>query len=105
MTEQQVFDELNSWKKQNLCYLIVRLMRNNIVDIIDINECYVRTLEDKLAEKDKIIHEADNCIFESVFTDSLGKPADNAALMRKLEWLDKVGTHNMDGIYKHLKEE
>lgn len=53
--------------------------------------------------EDEIIHQADSCIFESVFTDSLGKPADDKALQRKLEWLDKVGTHNMEGIFKYLK--
>jgi hypothetical protein len=47
---------------------------------------------------------ADICIFESVFTDSLGKPADDRALLRKLEWMDKVGMHNMKGIMEYLKD-
>ena len=73
------------------------------IDISDIAICHTKSLKNKLAMKDEIIHQADNCIFESVFTDSLGKPADYNAMRRKLEWLDKVGTHNMEGIFKHLK--
>ena len=78
-------------------------MEDNIVDITDINLCHTRALESKLAAKDDVIKQADICIFESVFTDSLGKPADNAALLRKLDWLDKVGQHNMKGIMEYLK--
>lgn len=60
--------------------------------------------EEKILNDNELINEADNCIFNSVFTDSLGKPSDNEAIQKKLEWLDKVGTHNMEGIFKYLKE-
>jgi hypothetical protein len=105
MTENELKQELSSMKKCDLLHLIEELMEDNIVNITDINLCHTRALESKLFAKDEIIKQADICIFESVFTDSLGKPADNAALLRKLEWLDKIGTHNMEGIYKHLKGE
>ena len=96
-------DTLKSLDKKTLCYLISDMMFFEKIDITDINTIYTERLKEKIAEKDKIIYEADNCIFESVFTDSLGKPADDKALQRKLEWLDKVGTHNMEGIFNYLK--
>ena len=103
MTEQELKQELSSMKKNDLLYLIESLMEDGVIDITDINLCHTRALESKLAAKDKIIHDADICIFESVFTDSLGKPADDSALLRKLEWMDKVGMHNMKGIMEYLK--
>lgn len=96
---RKVFD----MKKEDLLYLIENLMIEGKLDISDITLCYTKFLENKLAMKDEIIHQADNCIFESVFTDSLGKPVDAVAIQRKLEWLEKIGTHNMDGIFKYLK--
>lgn len=104
MTEQELKQELSSMKKNDLLHLIESLMEDSVIDITDINLCHTRALESKLAAKDKIIHDADICIFESVFTDSLGKPADDRALLRKLEWMDKVGMHNMKGIMEYLKE-
>ena len=104
MTEYELKEELSSMKKNDLLHLIESLMEDGVIDITDINLCHTRALESKLAAKDKIIHDADICIFESVFTDSLGKPADDRALLRKLEWMDKVGMHNMKGIMEYLKE-
>lgn len=104
MTEYELKEELSSMKKNDLLYLIEGLMADGVIDITDINLCHTRALESKLAAKDKIIHDADICIFESVFTDSLGKPADDRALLRKLEWMDKVGMHNMKGIMEYLKD-
>lgn len=104
MTGNELKQELSSMKKCDLLHIIEELMEENIVDITDINLCHTRALESKLAVKDKIIHDADICIFESVFTDSLGKPADDRALLRKLEWMDKVGMHNMNGILEYLKD-
>lgn len=104
MTEQELKQELSSMKKNDLLHLIEGLMEDSVIDITDINLCHTRALESKLAAKDKIIHDADICIFESVFTDSLGKPADDRALLRKLEWMNKVGMHNMKGIMEYLKE-
>ena len=104
MTEYELKEELSSMKKHDLLYLIESLMSDGVIDITDINLCHTRALEGKLAAKDDVIKQADICIFESVFTDSLGKPADNAALMRKLDWLDKAGQHNMKGILEYLKD-
>lgn len=104
MDYKEKYKEIFDMKKSDLLYLIENLMLEEKIDMSDIAVCHTKFLENKLSEKDEIIHQADNCIFESVFTDSLGKPADDAAMQRKLEWLDKVGTHNMDGIFKYLKD-
>ena len=105
MDYKEKYREIFDMKKEDLLYLIENLMIECKLDISDITICHTKFLENKLAMKDEIIHQADNCIFESVFTDSLGKPADDKALQRKLEWLDKVGTHNMEGIFKYLRNE
>lgn len=105
MTKDELKQELCSIKKDELLDLIESLMEDGAVDITDINLCHTRALERKLAEKQEFINEADNCIFESVFTDSIGKPADNAAILRKLKWLEKTGLHNMEGILKYLHRE
>lgn len=102
MNYKEKYKEVYNMEKVDLLYLIENLMLDNKIDITDITICHTKALKKKIAEKDEIIHNADSCIYESVFTDSLGKPADNDAVMRKLEWLDKVGTHNMDGIYRYL---
>ncbi len=99
------YKEVFNMNKADLLYLIENLMVEGKLDISDIAISHTKALERKLAAKDEIINQADNCIFESVFTDSLGKPADDKAMQRKLEWLDKVGTHNMDGIFKYLRNE
>ena len=103
MDYEKKYKEIFDMRKDDLLYLIENLMVNGKLSITDIAICHTKALERKIATKDEIIHQADNCIFESVFTDSLGKPADDAAMQRKLEWLDKVGTHNMEGIFKYLK--
>lgn len=104
MTEYELKEELSSMKKHDLLHMIECLMSDGVIDITDINLCHTRALESKLAAKDDVIKQADICIFESVFTDSLGKPADDRALLRKLEWMDKVGMHNMKGIMEYLKD-
>lgn len=105
MDYKEKYSEIFNMNKDDLLYLIEELMKDGKIGIADIAICHTKALESKLAEKDEIIHNADNCIFESVFTDSLGKPADDKAMQRKLEWLDKIGTHNMEGIFKYLKNE
>lgn len=103
MDYKEKYKEIFDMKKEDLLYLIENLMMEGKIDITDITVCHTRALESKLSAKDNIIFEADKCIFESVFTDSLGKPANDSAMQRKLEWLDEVGMHNMDGIFKYLK--
>lgn len=105
MDYKEKYKEIFNMRKDDLLYLIENLMLEGKLTISDIAISHTKDLERKLAAKDEIIHQADNCIFESVFTDSLGRPADDKALQRKLEWLDKVGMHNMEGIFKYLRNE
>lgn len=103
MDYKEKYKDIFGMRKDDLLYLIEELMQEGIVDISDIAICHTKALERRLLEKDEIINQADNCIFESVFTDSIGKPASDDALTRKLEWLKKMGTHNMDGIFNHFE--
>lgn len=104
MDYKEKYKDIFGMRKEDLLYLIENLMQEGVIDISDIAKCHTKALEHLLAEKDETIHQADNCIFESVFTDSIGKPASDDALARKLEWLDKIGTHNMDGIFSYLRK-
>ena len=105
MEYQDILTELLTWKKESLCNLVEVLMEKGKIDITDINLCHIRALESQISEKDKIIFDADNLIFNSIFTDSLGKPADSNAMMDKLRWLDDRGMHNMDGIMEYLRKD
>ena len=104
MNYKEKYKEIFDMKKEDLLYLIENLMAEKRLDITDITICHTRALESKLAAMNKMIFEADKCIFESVFTDSIGKPADNAAMIRKLEWMEKNGMHNMEGLFEYLKK-
>ena len=67
MDHREVTNELLTWKKEDLCFLIETLMKQKKVDITDINLCHIRALESQISEKDKIIFDADNLIFNSIF--------------------------------------
>ena len=92
MGYKEKYKEIFDMKKEDLLYLIENLMIEGKLDISDITLCHTKFLENKLAMKDEIIHQADNYIFESVFTDSLGKPADNAAMQGLLSNQSKTGS-------------
>ena len=102
MNINEVEEELLSWKKEDICLLIVRLMDKRKLDITDINLCHTRALESHLAEKDRIIIDADTLLFESLFNDSIGKTADAKQIMKKVKWMEERGTHNIDGIMEFL---
>ena len=102
MNINEVEEELLSWKKDDICHLIVGLMDKGKLDITDINLCHTRSLETRLAEKDRIIFDADTLLFESLFNDSIGKTADAKQMMKKVKWMEERGTHNMDGIMEFL---
>lgn len=104
MEYSEVVNELLSWNKDSLCNAIEVLMEKGKLDITDINLCHTRALESRLAEKEDIIHEADNCIFESIFCDITNRREDAGMIMRKLTLMEKLGTHNMDGIKESYKE-
>lgn len=102
MNINEVEEELLSWKKEDICDLIVKMMNKGKLDITDINLCHTRALESRLAEKDRIIFDADTLLFESLFNDSIGKTADAKQIMKKMKWMEERGTHNMDGIMEFL---
>lgn len=104
MNRNEIKQALSSMSKNRLLGIIEELMADGIIDITDINLCHTRTLEAKLSAKDKVIDEADTCIFRSVFTDSLGKPGNEDEMAAKLAWLDRAGKHNMDGILSYINE-
>jgi hypothetical protein len=102
MNINEVEEELLFWKKEDICNLIVNLMDNGKLDITDINLCYSRSLEARIAEKDRVIFDADTLLFESLFNDSIGKTSDAKQMMKKVKWMEERGTHNMDGIMEFL---
>ena len=92
MNINEVEEELLSWKKEDICDLIVNLMDKGKLDITDINLCHTRALESRLAEKDRVIFDADTLLFESLFNDSIGKTADAKQMMKKVKWMEERGT-------------
>lgn len=102
MKINEVEKELLSWKKDDICDLIVRLMDKRKLDITDINMCHTRSMEARLAEKDRVIFDADTLLFESIFNDSIGKTADAKQMMKKVKWMKERGTHNMDEIMEFI---
>lgn len=102
MNINEVEEELLSWKKDDICHLIIGLIDNRKIDITDINLCHIRALESRLAEKDRVIFDADTLLFESLFNDSIGKTADAKQMMKKVKWMEERGTHNIDGIMEFL---
>ena len=104
MTKNEIVNELLLHSKSDLCEIITRLMDDGAIDITDINASHIRHLNNILKEKESIIEAADECIYESVFTDSIGKPADNAGVIKKIRWMERVGGHNIDGIMKYFKD-
>ena len=85
MNINEVEEELLSWKKEDICDLIVNLMDKGKLDITD-----------------RVIFDADTLLFESLFNDSIGKTADAKQMMKKVKWMEERGTHNMDGIMEFL---
>lgn len=104
MTRQEIEEILTKEGKTFACDVIVRLMDRGVLDITDINTCYTRHLQGTISELKETINQADNCIFESLFTDSIGKPSDNGQIMRKIKWIEKVGLHNVEGIMDYFKK-
>lgn len=104
MTKEELIQELSQQSKSNICDIICKLMDNNIIDITDINTSYIQHIGNILAEKENIINSADECIYESLFYDSIGKPSDTNNTIKKLKWIEKLGNHNLDGILKLFKK-
>lgn len=72
MTREEITQILQDKDKTFICDVIIRLIESGNIDITDFNTCYINTLQKRLNKKDRIIKEADNCIFNSLFYDSIG---------------------------------
>lgn len=86
--------------KKTLCHLISDLMLSDKIDITDINYIYTERLKEKIAEKDRIIHEADNCIFDSLAYDHMNKVDSSNVILEKVRWSYKYGDTNKEVLCK-----
>ena len=93
-------ETLKGLDKKTLCYLISDMMFCDKIDITDINQIYTESLKGKIAEKDKIIHEADNCIFNSLFYDHMNKVDSSNVILEKVRWRYKYANTNKDELCK-----
>jgi hypothetical protein len=93
-------DTLKCLDKKTLCYLIADMMFLDKIDITDINYIYTERLKEKIAEKDRIIHEADNCIFDSLAYDQMGKLDSTNVIMEKVRWRYKYADTNKEALCK-----
>ena len=91
-------DTLKSLDKKTLCYLISDMMLFDKIDITDINQIYTERLKEKIAEKDRIIKEADNCIFNSLAYDHMKKPCRRNVVIEKVRWRYKYADTNKEAL-------
>lgn len=103
MNKIELVNELKKISKESICDVLCSLMDDEIIDITDINKSYTRHLQSIIDNKNKIIEEADTCIYNSLFTDSIGEPSTKENIIKKINLLDKLGTHNIEGIMNYLK--
>lgn len=90
--------ELKALDKNTLCNLISDLMFFDKIDITDINYIYTNRLKEKVAEKDRIIHEADNCIFDSLAYDHMNRVDSSNVILEKVRWRYKYADTNKEAL-------
>ena len=93
-------DKLKSLDKKTLCYLISDMMSCDKIDITDINRIYTDMLKEKIAEKDRIIQEADNCIFKSLAYDQMNETDSANVILEKVRWRYKYADTNKEYLCK-----
>lgn len=91
-------DTLKNLHKDLLCYLISDMMFYDKIDITDINRIYIERLKFEMAEKDKIIHEADNCIFNSLAYDQMNQVDSANVILEKVRWRYKYADTNKEAL-------
>ena len=91
-------DTLKGLDKKTLCYLISDMMFLDKIDITDINTIYTDRLRYKIAEKDRIIQEADNCIFKSLAYDHMKKVDSSSVILEKVRWRYKYADTNKETL-------
>ncbi len=93
-------NELLSMKNEELNNLIQYLMHKGKLNVVDIINDYTATLQDRIEQKDAIIKEADNCIFNSMFYDHLGKTDSANVILDKVRWRYKYADTNKEELCK-----
>lgn len=100
MTREEITQILQDKDKTFVCDVIIRLIEAGTIDITDFNACYINTLQKRLNEKDKIIKEADNCIFNSLFYDHINKTDASNVILDKVRWRYKYADTNKEELCK-----
>lgn len=100
MTREEITKILQDKDKTFICDIIIRLIENGNINITDFNVCYINTLQKRLNEKDRIIKEADNCIFNSLFYDHINKTDASNVILDKVRWRYKYADTNKEELCK-----
>lgn len=100
MTRNEVTQILQDKDKLFICDVIIRLIESGNIDITDFNTCYINVLQRRINEKDKIIKEADNCIYNSLFYDHINKTDASNVILDKVKWMYKYSNTNKEELCK-----
>lgn len=100
MTREEITQILQDKDKTFICDVIIRLIESGNIDITDFNTCYINTLQKRLNKKDRIIKEADNCIFNSLFYDSINKTDASNVILDKVRWMYRYADTNKETLCK-----
>lgn len=102
MTREKITQILQDKDKTFICDVIIRLIESGNIDITDFNACYINALQKRLNEKDKIIKEADNCIFNSLFYDHINKTDSSNVILDKVRWRYRYADTNKETLCKEF---
>ena len=100
MTREEITQILQDKDKTFICDVIIRLIESGNIDVTDFNSCYINTLQKRINEKDRIIKEADNCIFNSLFYDSINKTDASNVILDKVRWMYRYANTNKETLCK-----
>jgi hypothetical protein len=100
MTREEITQILQDKDKTFICDVIIRLIESGNIDITDFINCYINTLQRRINEKDKIIKEADNCIYNSLFYDHINKTDASNVILDKVKWMYKYTDTNKEALCK-----
>lgn len=100
MTRNEITQILQGKDKTFICDVIIRLIESGNIDITDFNTCYINALQRRIDEKDRIIKEADNCIYNSLFYDHINKTDASNVILDKVKWMYKYADTNKEELCK-----
>ena len=98
MTREEVVQILQNENKTFICDVIIRLIESKTIDITDFNTCYINVLQKRLSEKDKVIKEADVCIFNSLIYDKMKKTDSSNVVLDKVRWMYRNSDINKENL-------